>query len=678
MKNSIPGKKGFALVFALFFIFIFLSLGLAVAYISMSLLESADSETSRRQAFYIAESGIEYAKYQLKSNPAWTAGIANQAFTDISGNTIGFFTVTIDVSSSPVYKIISTGNYLNYHDTVVLSYQVSAGSSEMFKYTLFADSNLTMSGNGGINNGGIHSNSSINTQPALVINVDTYTSVASGDASVTKITFDTSGYYNEALAAGQYFTGNREFASSTVNSGIWYIRGDVTIGGVRWWNKNYKRRYRLRIRNNNTWSVPLPSGYSVNIELDTNTLINSGLLRNDLNDLRVVRYNTGTGVYTELDRYYMQRSDCRGLWFATIDNIPANSVNENYYIYFSNPFAGGPPDDPANVFIWYDTFITNTSGNYDSNRFLELHGTSNDNMTYDNVNRRMIFNTGDNTDAGLRLKHTDELNIIMQCDIGITAVYPTNGTFALSCRWRNANRNVLAHISNGDYASPQIGTDGNRNDNIVDPPGNFYFPADGSIHTLRFAAGHCGIIGANEWSDFHFWVDSTLRATTTWNATYSDQDGRIIFEAAQQRGWIDNIFVRQYISPEPTVTIIPEGNTTINGTVCATGDIIFVGANIIINNSSETYPSIVTKSGVYFNGVDSGAGRPNIDGLIFADGNIQIENINISGGIYGYNVSIRGNSLINYNTLPAENQFLNPPPYFQATVSSYKKLKWMN
>ena len=679
MKNRNRAKSGFALIYAIFFIFIFLSLGLAVSYISLSLLKSSDIAAAKRQSFYVAEAGLEYAKYQLKSNPLWSAGFTNQALTDITGNTIGYFTVTIDAALSPVYRVISAGTYLNYNDTVIMSYQTSAGSSEMFKYTVFGDSNITFFGNGGINNGGIHSNASINTMPAVIVNVDTYTSVAAGNPAITKISFDTAGYYNEALIAVQYLTGNREFASGTVSAGPWYIRGDVTIGGVRWWDKNYKRRYRLRIRNNNLWSVNLPIDYSVNIDLDTNSLISAGLLRSDLADLRVVRYNTGSGAYTELERFYMHRTDARGLWFNIIDNIPSNTNNDNYYIYYNNPSAVPPASDPNNIFIKYDTFIVNTSGDYDNGRFLDLHGGGSDNMTYDNVNHRMTFNTGDNTDAGIRLKHfKNELNIVMQCDICITAVYPSNGTFALSSRWRNPNRNVLAHISNGDYPSPQIGTDGTRNADIVDPPGDFYFPANGSVHTLKFAAGHCGIFGANEWSDFYFWVDDILRAGATWNSTYSNQDGRMVYEAAQQRGWIDNIFVRQYISPEPVVTIIPEGNTIINGTVCATGDVILVGQNIVVNNASETYPSIITKSGIYFNGVEPGAARPNIDGLIYAAGNIEIENISLSGSVYGYNVSISGDVQINYNINPSENPFIIPPPYFQSSVSSYTKLKWMN
>ncbi len=417
----------------------------------------------------------------------------------------------------------------------------------------------------------------------------------------------------------------------------------------------------------------------MNINLDTNTLIAAGLLKPNLSDLRVVRYNTGTGVYTELDRVYLTRTDCLGLWFATIDAIPANSVNDNYYIYYNNPAAVNPPANPNNVFIWYDTFITNTTANYDHGRFLDMHGTGADNMTYDNVNKRMSFNTGDNVEAGLRIKHTDEVNALMQCDAGITGVYPTSGTLALSCRWRNAHKNILAHISNSDYPSPQIGTDGTRNSDIVDPPGNFYFPANGSVHTFRFAVGHSYDWGGLTKSDIFFWVDNILRASALGNTTYPNQDGRIIFEAAQQQGWLDNILVRLFISPEPTVTILQEGNTTINGTVCASGDIILVGSNITINNASETYPSLITKSGIYFNGVDSGVlTRPEITGLMYAAGNINIENIQLLGGIYGYNISVKGNVSIQYNTNPLENPFINSPPYFSTTASAIIKIKWMN
>ncbi|MBP7653654.1 hypothetical protein KA977_09545 [Candidatus Dependentiae bacterium] len=673
-------NRGFAVIYVLFIIFIFFAFGTAVSYISLKFIEKNDIILIKQQAFYIAESGIELAKNKLKKDPLWNTGFTNSGFTDISGETIGYFTVIIDSSLYPINKIISVGYYKNYIDTIILTYTAETGNHDMFNCLILADSGVSIDSTGSVNDGKIHSNSTLNTSSIITYTNITFSSVALGDTHISKLTYDTFGYYTEAAAAGQSFSGYKEFLEGSVSSGIWYVNGDVTIGGVRWWNKSYKRRMKLRITNNNTWWITLPSGYSVNYSIDTNSLINSGMLRPDLNDLRVVRYNTATGVYTELNRVYIDRPDMAGLWFRTMDTIASSLFRENYYIYYNNPAAGAPPANPNNVFIVYDDFSINSLGNYHNGRHLNLHGAGQEFMIYDNVNLRLRCNTGDNNGAGILTTGLNEQNVLVQCDIGIQGVFPTNGTSALSTKWRNRNNNTLAHISNGDYASPQIGTDGDRNSDIVDPPGNFYIPADGSTHTLKYASGEICEWFGNSWSNYYFWVDNILHASSTWNNIESWESGEIAVEFAQQIGWMDNLFVRRFISPEPSVTLRQEGNTTINGTLCATGDIIIVGTNdITINNSIDTYPALLTNNNIYFNGTNSAEpNRPYIEGIIFADKNIYIDNIRMTGSIYGQNVQTNGNISISYNTNPASNPYLNPPPYFKYPISGITVLKWLN
>jgi len=123
---------------------------------------------------------------------------------------------------------------------------------------------------------------------------------------------------------------------------------------------------------------------------------------------------------------------------------------------------------------------------------------------------------------------------------------------------------------------------------------------------------------------------------------------------------------------------VAEGNTSINGTVCATGDIMVVGTNSIsINNSFDTYPALLTKSNIYFNGVNpSNPNRPYIEGIIFANQNIYIDNLNLLGSVYGNNIYISGNLNFQYNTAAASNPYLNVPPYFQTAAAGISILKW--
>lgn len=673
-------NKGFAIIYVLILIFIFFALGISISFISLKLIEKSDVIAIKQQTFYIAEAGAEFAKHKIKTDPLWNVGFSNVQFADISGETIGYYNVIIDSSSYPVYKIISNGFYKNFCDTIILSYSAIAGNQDMFNYLILTDSDANIGLTGFVSDGNLHSNTSLNTSSAIVYSGVSFTSVDSGDTLITRIDFDTNGYATEASALGHFVSGYKEFLEGTTSSGVWYVNGDVTIGGIRWWNKSYTRRIKLRITNNNTWWVTLPSDYSVNLDLDTNSLITQGLLRADLNDLRLVRYNSGTGVYTELDRVYIHRPDMKGIWFRIIDTISASSYLENYYIYYNNPSAVAAPSNTDNVFIIYDDFSINSLANYHNGRHLDLHGAGQEPMIYDNINFRLRCNTGDNSDAGIRTPAVNEKNVLIQCDIGVSGVYPDNGTSALSTKWRNKNNNTLAHISNGTYASPQIGTDGARNGDISDPAGNFYIPADGSSQTLKYASGEICNWAGFSWSDYYFWVNNVLRASETWSTVQSDESGQVAVEFAQQIAWMDNLVVRKFISPEPSITISPEGNTVINGTICATGDIIIVGSNgITVNNSIDSYPALLTKNNIFFNGTNpSNPNRPYIEGIIYAKNNIYIDNIRILGSIYAQSVYSTGNVNITYNTNPAANPFLNPPPYFQTLVSNASVIKWIN
>ncbi|HPP86681.1 MAG TPA: hypothetical protein PLM75_02325 [bacterium] len=732
-KNS-----GFAIIYVLLVLFVLFALSLLISNITKKSIELSISETAKKQAFYIAEAGIEYSKKELAADPAWNTGFSNFPFVNSLGETIGYFNVSIETAGANISKITSVGNYKNYYDTIVFFYEPSLNTPAMFNHLILADSGINISadalisyytdfseyptgqmpagwthrwatagitftiandafatggkvlrktlsndlrtmlsfnladgsqdieilakhkfssvaaqidylfirasgnsgsennysaiylagiiylarrtngivavlsstgyvlandtyywtrlraqgnnirmkiwqdglpepgawtfsvidnthisgwaGVGNLNNrqtdfdvvsfgfngatapsthsakpllcylegNNVHSNDTMIISPNAITNAVNFTSVDTGDSYVNITSFDTNGYRNEALPFGQAIAGNFAFLENTNYFNQWYISGDATIGGVPWWNKNYRRRFKLRVTNNNTQNVNVQSGYSVRLDLDTTSLINAGLLRADLRDLRVVRYNAG--IYTELHRVYMTNEADRGLWFRLQENIAAGNSIENYYVYYANPSAGIPPADSNQVFLWYDDFSVNSLATYNNGRHLDLHGAGTSFMSYDPVIRALYFDTGDNSDAGIRLNFIDEQNVLIQCDVAVNLTYPNSGTFALSTKYRTDNNNVLAHISNGVYNSPQIGTDGTRNGAIADPPGDFYFPDDGNFYTFTFASGESSRIGPSR-SDYFFWVNNILRASATnVGGGKSNNDGNVVFE----------------------------------------------------------------------------------------------------------------------------------------------------
>ncbi len=119
------------------------------------------------------------------------------------------------------------------------------------------------------------------------------------------------------------------------------------------WSAEYNYRKQLTITNNIVST--LGSGYTVLLMLDTASLVSSGKMLSNGNDLRILHWNGGTWV--ELDRDVANmNSNSTQIWFKTQATIPANGADSNYYIYYGNPHAGSPPADWAKIYAVGDNF----------------------------------------------------------------------------------------------------------------------------------------------------------------------------------------------------------------------------------------------------------------------------------------------------------------------------------
>ncbi len=105
-----------------------------------------------------------------------------------------------------------------------------------------------------------------------------------------------------------------------------------------WWNASYTNRLPLTITNNA--SGTLPSGYSVVVSLDTQSLVAAGKLLASGDDLRVVR-TVGT-THSELDRRLVGMGTAQTrIWFKTTAQVA--TTDGSYFLYYGNPAAGAPP-----------------------------------------------------------------------------------------------------------------------------------------------------------------------------------------------------------------------------------------------------------------------------------------------------------------------------------------------
>ena len=128
------------------------------------------------------------------------------------------------------------------------------------------------------------------------------------------------------------------------------------ISTNNWWNTSYRYRKPIHVTNMLTYS--LPQGYSVNISVDTASLVSSGKLRIDGNDLRIVYYNSASYTWLELDRINETNfnTGTTQIWFKTKESIIPSITVGNYYMYYGNEYANYPPTNKSKVYDFYDDF----------------------------------------------------------------------------------------------------------------------------------------------------------------------------------------------------------------------------------------------------------------------------------------------------------------------------------
>ncbi|MCR4315020.1 MAG: hypothetical protein NUW37_01585 [Planctomycetes bacterium] len=80
----------------------------------------------------------------------------------------------------------------------------------------------------------------------------------------------------------------------------------------------------------------------------------------DGDDVRIVYFNGS--AYDEIDRVTSNgwNQASTRLYFKTQASIASSGVDDNYFIYYGNNALGAPPDDPEDVYLWYDDYKSNT------------------------------------------------------------------------------------------------------------------------------------------------------------------------------------------------------------------------------------------------------------------------------------------------------------------------------
>ncbi|MFX0183026.1 MAG: hypothetical protein ACFE95_08100, partial [Candidatus Hodarchaeota archaeon] len=138
--------------------------------------------------------------------------------------------------------------------------------------------------------------------------------------------------------------------------------GDIS-GNPTWWNSSYK--YVRQITS--TADTALTTNYTIQLDLDTATLVSNSKMRADAKDLRVTYYNTSDSTWYELDRVVLNNNTVKtSVFFRLQKDIAASSSDSNYALYYGiiSGDPGNPPSDPTKIFIDYDDFSSGDLSGY--------------------------------------------------------------------------------------------------------------------------------------------------------------------------------------------------------------------------------------------------------------------------------------------------------------------------
>jgi hypothetical protein len=335
-----------------------------------------------------------------------------------------------------------------------------------------------------------------------------------------------------------------------------------------WWNANYIYRRKVTVSSNDF--IAVPNGYSVNFTEDTASLISEGKLRSDGNDWRIV-YWTGTS-WQELDRYVMSgwNTNNTKTWFKTQAPISGGASDNNYYVYYG--YAGetqNPPnywsdsmgaDTPSNVFLYGENFeehANNTDPDGWTDQGTEdfkviLHGSE----KWFQATTRNVWNDGSTA---------SNMTNIGEAAWSAEVYFHQNDS--------NAWGGIGVHIDNGGVGYIVVVRDGGwyrANETWGDA---FGWNANSDIHFPLDTKGRIELITRGTSLDAYWYNPSGYspeKVTLFTNFTIPSGSGKIAAyierPGAGYLRWIDvdNIFVRNYVSSEPSTSVNSEFNGAVN------------------------------------------------------------------------------------------------------------------
>ncbi|MFX0200550.1 MAG: hypothetical protein ACFFCW_30900, partial [Candidatus Hodarchaeota archaeon] len=317
-----------------------------------------------------------------------------------------------------------------------------------------------------------------------------------------------------------------------------------------WWDINYQKRVPINVTN--IADTTLPEGYSVSFSLNTWYLTNTSELQADGDDLRILFFNSSSSEWKQLDRVNTTAFNAykTQIWFKTQMSIPANSYDSNYYLYYDNPSAYNPPDtswgqDLEGAFLFFEDFD-------DGNMFSrwtaqgswsdEIYpGGSNNHVAKGAQSAYLYKTTGSYGDvaisARIRWDGGDRRR-------GVSVRYDASLSYSYRLRMESAENGI--ELRRQASQSSDLNTTTAFPSGVNYDAGNWYrYEIAAQTVDMDEVFVHGRIYDTN----------MTLRMELTYLDTSSYSlyaDNKIALYGA---GWFDDVVLRKFVNPEPTVSL---------------------------------------------------------------------------------------------------------------------------
>ncbi|MEM5799193.1 MAG: DUF2341 domain-containing protein [Candidatus Aenigmatarchaeota archaeon] len=113
-------------------------------------------------------------------------------------------------------------------------------------------------------------------------------------------------------------------------------------------DENYNFKRQIIIKNN--FAGKIPKGFTINLSLNTEEIINNGKINSDCSDLRIFDSNKN-----EKDRIIKNCGKNNTIIYFKLDE-DIDYINDKYYLYYGNKNSSRPFENKSNVYYFFDDF----------------------------------------------------------------------------------------------------------------------------------------------------------------------------------------------------------------------------------------------------------------------------------------------------------------------------------